>query len=210
MEEVPEEREDCAVSCSWTSADTESALAPTARARIWERPKGRGIHPPAVGGTTELLFSLHFASVWCCPGGTIPKLYLKPRSGDVPGRKPTVPLLEEWASCAHTGYIPEEGKKTSVCLFPVAVITRHGHPSCPLQPRFGARWCRSHEPCVWHSNNSLGNSYPWLRRSKPLTQGQQMLQRQDQGRGQDPHLMLHPNHPTRYGHCQAAAWRCTS
>lgn len=40
-------------------------------------------------------FSLHFASVWCWPQGTIPKLYLKPRSGDVLGRKPTVPLPEE-------------------------------------------------------------------------------------------------------------------
>lgn len=161
VEEVPEEREDCAVSCSWTSADPDDyALAPTARARISERPKGRGMHPPAVGGATGLLFSLHFASVWCWPRGTIPKLYLKPRSGDVPGRKPTVHLPEEWALWAqtdpdtHTGYIPEEGKNTSVCLVPVAVITRHGHPSCPLQPRFGVRWSRSHEPCVWHSNHS--------------------------------------------------------
>lgn len=90
-------------------------------------------------------FSLHFASVWCWPQGTIPKLHLKPRSGDVPGRKSTVPLPEEWALCAqtdpytHIGYIPEEGKNTSVCLFPVAVTTRHRHPSCPLKPWFGVR-----------------------------------------------------------------------
>lgn len=103
-----------------------------------------------------------------------------------------MPLPEEWALCAqtdpyiHIGYIPEEGKNTSVYLFPVAVTTCHGHPSCPLKPWFGVRWSRSHEPCVWHSNNSLGKSYPWLRRSVPLIQGQQMQQRRAKGKGRTP------------------------
>lgn len=74
MEEVPEEKGDCAVSCSWTSANADvSAQAPTARARILERPKGKEIHLPMVGGTTELLFLLAFCLSLVLASGDIPK-----------------------------------------------------------------------------------------------------------------------------------------